>query len=518
MSGTTPPAPSDDRTDSHIERFLDLLPDAVLGVADDGTIVLVNQAAEKLFDYSRRQLVGEAAEVLVPQRFREAHPHPAAYFRKSVLEDTSTAPELFARRRDGGEFPAEISISSTSLDGRAVSLAVVRDVSERSVGHREKELQRQLERARRLESVGQLAGGIAHDFNNILGVIMNYAEFVAGEVEVDSQAHRDVLEIRRAAERAASLTRQLLIYSRREIAQPEILYLREVVTDLENLLRRALGERLELQTRFAKQRLPVEIDPGQLEQVLVNLAVNARDAMPDGGRLLIEIDRAELDEEYAYMHPGTEPGNYVRLQVSDTGGGMSPDTLERAFEPFFTTKEEGTGLGLATVYGIVTGAGGRIDIYSEPGVGTSVKIHLPIAQVSPEQAQAEDSEAPRGHGEVVLVVEDEPEVKQMAERILDKGGFSVIATDRVGEALEMCADPSRRIDLLLTDVVMPDLLGTDLAERVREVRPGLPVIYMSGYSHEVLAPKTMLGNAYSAFIEKPFSSETLLRAIDDLLD
>ncbi|HEX8050497.1 MAG TPA: ATP-binding protein, partial [Solirubrobacterales bacterium] len=461
----------------------------------------------------------KAAETLVPQRFRNADPHhPAAYFHEPRLREMEAAAELFARRRDGGEFPAETSLSSVSLKGQDVTLAVVRDVSERSVGHREKELQRQLERARRLESVGQLAGGIAHDFNNILAVIVNYAEFVAGEVEVDSQAHRDVIEIRRAAERAASLTRQLLIYSRREIARPEVLYMREVVGDLENLLRRALGERIELQTRFGEERLPVEIDPGQFEQVLVNLAVNARDAMPEGGCLLIEIDRAELDEEYAYMHPGTEPGDYARLQVSDTGVGIDRDTLERVFEPFFTTKDEGTGLGLATVYGIVTGVGGRVDIYSEPDVGTSVKIHLPIARVDPEQARAEDGEAPRGHGEVVLVVEDEPEVKRMAERILDKGGFSVIGADRGSEALEICSDPSRRIDLLLTDVVMPDLLGTDLAERVREARPGLPVIYMSGYNHEVLAPETMLGNDYSAFLEKPFSSETLLRTIDGLLD
>jgi signal transduction histidine kinase/CheY-like chemotaxis protein len=384
-------------------------------------------------------------------------------------------------------------------------------------GAREQAHQSQLDRARRLESVGQLAGGIAHDFNNILGVILNYAEFVAGELDPESQAHRDVLEIRRAAERAAALTRQLLIYSRREVAKPEILYLRDVVQDLENLLRRALGERVELRTHFIEERLPVEIDPGQFEQVLVNLAVNARDAMPEGGRLLVEIDRVDVDEEYAYIHPGTEPGHYVRLKVSDTGIGMDAETLERVFDPFFTTKEEGTGLGLATVYGIVTGAGGRIDVYSEEGVGTTVKIHLPIAEVDPVISASAERTPPRGQGELVLVVEDEPEVRRMAERILTGGGFSVVGTDRGSEALEKCQEDNE-IALLLTDVVMPDMLGTDLAERVREVKPELPVIYMSGYSHEVLAPRTMLEEGHNAFLEKPFSSNTLLRTIHELLN
>jgi signal transduction histidine kinase len=386
-------------------------------------------------------------------------------------------------------------------------------------GNRREETHRsQLDRARRLESVGQLAGGIAHDFNNILGVIMNYAEFVAGEVEAGSQAHRDVLEIRRAAERAASLTRQLLIYSRREIAKPETLYLREVVRDLENLLHRALGERIELRTRFSDEQLPVEIDPSQFEQVLVNLAVNARDAMPEGGRLLVEIDRAELDGEFAYTHPGTAPGSYLRLQVSDTGIGMDGETLERVFDPFFTTKEEGTGLGLATVYGIVTGAGGRVDIYSEQGVGTTVKIHLPLATVDPVVKSEEESAPPRGEGEVVLVAEDEPEVRRMAERILANGGFEVVGTARGSEALERCRDEDREIDLLLTDVVMPDMLGTELAERVREAKPELPVVYMSGYSHEMLAPTTMVEEDHNAFLEKPFNSTTLLRTVYELLN
>jgi hypothetical protein len=371
-----------------------------------------------------------------------------------------------------------------------------------------------------LESVGQLAGGIAHDFNNILGVIMNYAEFVGDELEVDSQAHQDMEEIRRAAERAAALTRQLLIFSRREVVQPELLDLRKVVSGLENLLHRALGERVELETYFSDDLMAIEADPGQIEQVLVNLSVNARDAMPDGGRLLIEVDNAELDAEYTYMHPDTEPGTYVRLKVSDTGIGMDEETIQRAFEPFFTTKGkgEGTGLGLATVYGIVTGAGGRIDIYSEPGIGTTIKVHLPASSAAPSHGQREAKDRPVGRGEVVLVVEDEPDVRRMAERILTKGGYSVIGTSGGEEALDVCRKDDQPIHLLLTDVIMPGMLGTELVEQIKALRPELGVIFMSGYSHEVLAPEALAKQDGAAFIEKPFNATELLQAVRGLLD
>ncbi len=251
--------------------------------------------------------------------------------------------------------------------------------------------------------------------------------------------------------------------------------------------------------------------------MLVNLAVNARDAMPDGGRLMIEVDRAELDEEYAYMHPDTEPGSYVRLKVSDTGVGMDRETMERVFEPFFTTKDDGTGLGLATVYGIVTGVGGRIDVYSEPGMGTTIKVHLPLAAAAPAEQCVEARPGASGQGEVVLVVEDEPEVRRMAERILTKGGYSVIGKDRGDAAVEVCQEEAQAIDLMLTDVIMPEMLGTELVETARSLRPELKVIYMSGYSHAVLAPAALLGRDHSAFLEKPFSSKELLSTVERLL-
>jgi two-component system cell cycle sensor histidine kinase/response regulator CckA len=281
-----------------------------------------------------------------------------------------------------------------------------------------------------------------------------------------------------------------------------------------------MGERVELKTRFGDDLASVEADPGQIEQVLVNLAVNARDAMPDGGRLLIEVENTELDEEYTYMHPDTEAGDYVRLKVSDTGTGMDEETIQRAFEPFFTTKGkgEGTGLGLATVYGIVTGAGGRIDIYSELGMGTTIKVHLPASSTAPDRGKAQAKVRPAGHGEIVLVVEDEPDVRRMAERILSKGGYSVIGTSAGDEALAICRKPEQPIHLLLTDVIMPGMLGTELVEQVKAIRPELGVIFMSGYSHEVLAPDALAEQNGTAFIEKPFSASELLQAVGNLLD
>ena len=504
---------------STFEQFLEFVPDAIVGVGREGKIALVNGQAEKLFGYPRDELIGQLVEMLVPKRFRETHPqHRTNYFDEPRTRPMGVGIELFAVRRDGTEFPVEISLSSIETDQGTLATAAVRDISERAESEREKALQEQLDRARRLESVGQLAGGIAHDFNNILGVIMNYAEFVADELDADSQAHQDVEEIRRAAERAAALTRQLLIFSRREVAKPEVMYLRNVIADLENLLRRALGERIELETHFGSERMPVLIDPGQIEQVLVNLAVNARDAMPDGGRLVIEIERADLDEEYAYMHPDTEPGAYVRLKVSDTGMGMSPETVEKVFEPFFTTKSDGTGLGLATVYGIVTGAGGRIDVYSEPGMGTTIKIHLPIVSETPSEDEPEVHERSEGRGEVVLVVEDEPGVLRMAERILGRAGYSVIGTSNAAEAVEICERQGQPLDLLLTDVIMPEMLGTELVERLESIRPGLKVVFMSGYSHAVLAPQALADEGDRAFIEKPFSAKGLLETVRELID
>lgn len=522
------------------EQALALAPDAIVGVREDGTIVLANAQTEALFGYAHDDLLGEPVELLVPERFRHAHPgHRARYVGDPRTRPMGAGLELFGRRSDGSEFPAEISLAGVETAEGLLAVAAIRDVTERVAAAREREqleaelhrarrleaerekesLEEQLNQMRRLESVGQLAGGVAHDFNNILGVILNYAEFVAEEIGEDSPAYDDVEEIRRAAQRAAALTRQLLIFSRRDVVRPRVLDLNAVLAELDKLLRRAIGEHVALETRPAQDLWPVEADPGQLEQVLVNLAVNARDAMPGGGRLLIETTNAELDEEASPLYGDLPPGCYVRIAVSDTGVGMDAETVRHAFEPFFTTKAkgEGTGLGLATVYGIVTGAGGAIQLYSEPGVGTTVKAYLPASggEVAPRgQERAVRAEA---RGERVLVVEDEDGVRRLTERILRRAGYRVLSAPTGRTALDLCAREDEPVDLLLTDVIMPEMLGPELAERATSLRPGLRVLYMSGYSHQMIA-RRQVSEHETAFVEKPFTSDTLLSGVREALD
>jgi nitrogen-specific signal transduction histidine kinase len=397
--------------------------------------------------------------------------------------------------------------------------SIGRDMTERVAAERQRaRLVAELEQAQRLESVGQLAGGIAHDFNNLVAVIMNYATFVSDELGDRPTLREDVEEIRRAAERAAALTRQLLIFSRREVAHPEILDLNSVVNDMRKLLLRTIGEHIELVTRTEANLRSVLADRGQIEQVLMNLAVNSRDAMPQGGRLVIEAENVDLDEDFVATQRNLKPGPHVRLVVADTGEGMTPEVANRAFEPFFTTKPkgQGTGLGLATVYGIVTQAGGSVKLYSQRGHGATATILLPAA--GPDVRQAADAtqdELMRGSGEHILVVEDEPGVRTAARRILTRGGYDVIEASTPGEALSLSGDPSRRIDLLLTDVVMPEMSGMELAARLKTIRPNMPVLYMSGYPQDVLAHQGMVASDV-ALIEKPFTRGTLLRSVREM--
>jgi PAS domain S-box-containing protein len=507
------------RAELMFQHLLRFAPDAIVGVDQGGTIVLANEQAELLFGYTRDELVGSSLDRLVPARSRGVHPaHRQEYFDDPVTRPMGAGLELAGVRKDGSEFPAEISLSSIKTHDGVVATVAVRDISERAESERERKMAEELNQARRLESVGQLAGGIAHDFNNLLGVIINYATFVADELPETGQAHDDVEEIRHAARRAADLTRQLLIFSRREIVKREVLDLNGLVAGLENLLRRALGERVELELRFGENLWPIEADPGQLEQILVNLAVNARDAMPDGGRLLVETANAMVDEPLAGGRGDLASGRYVRLTVTDVGVGMDEEVRRRALEPFFTTKPkgEGTGLGLATVYGIVTQAGGRLDLDSELGHGTSVKVHLPATDRSLVPAGAAVPDAPKGRGETLLVVEDEPEVRQLTERILTSAGYLVMTASGGAEALSVTS--AENVDLLLTDLVMPGMLGSELVERLRADRPELKVVIMSGYSHAVLSGSEIADSPWSAFIEKPFTADGLLRAVRELLD
>ena len=519
--------------------LLELAPDAIVGIGRDGLIVLVNAQVEVLFGYAREDLLGQPVEVLVPERFHDTHSsHRAGYFADPRTRSMGAGLELFARCRDGSEFPAEISLSSIETDNGTLAIAAVRDVSERVVAARERErleaeaererLQNQLNQSQRLESLGQLAGGIAHDFNNLLAVIINYAAFIAEDLEAASaddgedrwrSTRDDIEQVRLAGERAAHLTHQLLSFARREIVQPEIVDVNDVVSNVEQLLRRTLGEQVELNSSLAENLRPVLIDPGQLEQILVNLAVNARDAMPGGGALQIDTVNMEIDEEYVASRPELSPGPHVRLRVSDTGVGMSAETMQRAFDPFFTTKPagQGTGLGLATVYGIVQQAGGHSQIYSEAGVGTTFTVLLPATdQASLPVEPATDS--PVRHGEeTILLVEDEDALREVTRRILTGAGYRVILAENGVDALRVVDEHEGQIDLLLSDVIMPQMPGPQLAKRLLARQPSLRVLLMSGFAQPILDSGGHL-DAGMEFVEKPFSGPSLLAKVAQTLE
>jgi PAS domain S-box-containing protein len=536
------------RREAKFQGLLEAAPDAIVGVAADGRITLVNAQAERLFGYPRSELFGQLIETLVPEPARVGHPEKRRrYFADPRPRPMGSGNALRARRRDGTEFPAEISLSAMETEDGLIVSAAIRDVTERIEAQAERQrleaegerlaaaaererLEAQLQQSQRLESLGQLAGGVAHDFNNLLAVMLNYASFVAEQIQEAAdadpaggwpQAYRDLQQVLRAGQRATELTHQLLAFGRREVVRPRVLDLNGVIREVEQLLLRTLGEHIELHADLEPRLQPVLADPGQIEQVLVNLAVNARDAMPGGGTLTVHTGNHEVTaEESGGTRPAAPPGRYVRLRVADTGTGIPPEVLERVFEPFFTTKPpgEGTGLGLATVYGIITQAGGHTSVCSTIGVGTVVTALLPITDELPATvaAAAGPAQLQRG-GESILVVEDEDALRAVTERILTRNGYRVLSADGGPEALKIAQDPSCHIDLMLTDVVMPQMHGRQLAEHVRDARPGLPVVYMSGYAQPFITGEGTL-EPNTILITKPFTQAELLERLREALD
>jgi PAS domain S-box-containing protein len=475
------------REEDRYRALVESLPEGVWIIDADDCTTFVNEAMARMLGVEREAIVGRPVRDFAPAVGRRTLDEALERRRNGVSERY----DLVLTGRDGKELITEVSATPIFDDaGRhAGSMAVVADVTVRRREQSERErLEARLQQAQRLETVGQLAGGIAHDFNNILAVILNYAHFVHRELPEGSSLRDDVQQIRHAAERASELTRQLLIFSRRDPSVPQEVDVNGLVEDTERLLRRTLGEHIELTTSLCEGRCFVVADPSQLEHVLLNLVVNARDAMPGRGTIEIRSKRN---------------GDRVELAVKDDGVGMEPEVVARAFEPFFTTKPKGagTGLGLATVYGTITAAGGEVQIDSEPGRGTTVTLRLPTVD---EPMRRPEPPAPRpadGRGATILVVEDEEPVRSLTERILVSAGFTCLAAGDGDEAFEVFEEHRDEIDLIVTDVVMPRVSGPELAERIGAAGP--PVLFMSGYADQRLP----------GMLEKPFSADELLRAV-----
>ena len=635
-------------------EFLEIVPDAILAVNSEGTILQVNPQAEALFGYSSDELVGQKIELLVPERHRQQHDqHRHDFARQPRVRRMGTGLELYGRRRNGSEFPVEIALSPVQTEQGTVVLSAVRDITDRKeveaalrkaheelslrsnrqlweyrsrlasiidssedaiigkdldgivtswnrgaehiygytademvgkfistiapkdrpdevpeilkkiakgerVEHYEttritkdgrrlivsisvspmrdpsgavigasvvarniteqKRAEEQLRQSQKMEAVGRLAGGVAHDFNNVLGIITACTELLRGRTDPSTAEY--IENIRTAAQRGASLTRQLLAFSRRQAIQPTIFDLNERLNEVAKLLRPLMGDDVELAIQRRSTSAVVETDPSQLDQIVLNLAVNARDAMPRGGKLILETAAADFDEHFVRQHPQVAPGKYVLLAVSDTGVGMDEATVSRIFEPFFTTKEagKGTGLGLATVYGIVRQSGGYIWVYSEPGRGTTFKIYLPSAEhkIGSTRPADVESDLPKGEGKTILLVEDDNTMRSLTRKMLEEHGYAVIEAHGGQVALERANQDHVRIDLMLTDVVMRGMSGPELGLRLSQSHPNVKIVYMSGYTGELISQRDALQPGI-ALLEKPFTRNALLQALHSAL-
>jgi len=493
------------------ERHWSPVNSPVLGA--DGEITYIIHRVEDVTEFVRLKREGTEQSQLAEELKTRAGRMEAEIYRR--------AQELQEANRQLREFQGELE---ERVVARTADLQRAYDELQRQIAEREKteralvRSEEQLRQSQKLEAIGRLAGGIAHDFNNLLTVILSYSDMLLHDLPTSDPRHAEITQIQRAGVRAADLTRQLLAFSRQQVLDPSNLDLNEILTSVNNILTRVVGEDVDLKMQLGPGLGSVRVDRSQLEQVIMNLVVNARDAMPDGGRISIRTEAVELDEELAGSRLEVTPGPYVMLSVSDTGAGMDKETQARIFEPFFTTKEQGkgTGLGLSTAFGIVKQSGGSIWLYSELGSGTTFKIYLPRVAGGTALLPTATSELPRGD-ETILLVEDEEQVRVVAASILRRAGYSVLAAGSPGEAISLAEHATGRIDLLVTDVIMPKMNGRLLAERIVAGQPGIKVLFMSGYTDDVILHHGVLDGAV-AFLQKPLTRDSLTRRVRQVLD
>jgi two-component system cell cycle sensor histidine kinase/response regulator CckA len=494
------------------EALIQASPLAIFVMDPEGRVRLWNPAAERMFGWEEKEIQGSLFPGVPKDKVAECQ----ALIRRVLNGESLNGVELRRRKKDGS--PIDISVFTAPLcdaRGRITGIVVMNsDITE------SKRLKEQLLQAQKMEVVGRLAGGVAHDFNNLLTAITGYSELVLNFMEADNPLRQDVAEIRKAGIRAASLTRQLLAFSRKQVLQPKVLDLNQVMDNMGKMLERLIGSDIDLAIKLDPHLGRVMADPGQIEQVLLNLAINARDAMPQGGRLTIATANVDLEESYSRRHMDVQPGPYLLLTVSDTGCGMDPETKTRIFEPFFTTKEmgKGTGLGLSTVYGIIKQSGGHIAVHSKPGKGAAFKIYLPrIDDAMEPDSLAFQSLEDYGGEETILLVEDEDGVRQLLSTVLKRQGFKVLEARHGVDALDLSAQHEGPIHLVLTDVVMPQMGGLELAQRLQPLRPGVKVLYMSGYAENAKLHQHLAGQE-KYYLQKPFETMGLLQRVRQLLD
>jgi len=480
-----------------------------IATLSEGRYIDVNESFLRVTGYSREEVIGHTSKEL---NFWERLEDRATFVKLVMRQGSVRDFDLTFRTKSGEIRMATDSAEIIDVAGQQCTIAIFRDITER------KTLEKQLRQTQKMEAVGQLSGGIAHDFNNLLGVIIGYSEILEQRLPPGDPLHKECLQIKKAGQSAASLTRQLLAFSRQQILEPRVLDLNAIVQNVEKMLRRLIGEHINLRTSLGPGLGSVKADQSQIEQVIINLAVNARDAMPQGGKLLIETANVDLDEDYARRHPPQLPGPYVLLSVADTGMGMDAETQSHIFEPFFTTKEvgKGTGLGLSTVYGVVRQSGGHIWVYSEPGQGTTFKIYLPraVQAAGSQQQLSAPADSLRG-SETILLVEDEEALRGLTRSLLEDSGYTVLEAELPEAATEIAQTHRGPIHLLLSDMVMPGMDGRTLAENLAPIRPEMRVVYMSGYTGFTHAG---LADSEIALLAKPFTREKLLRKLRETLE